>query len=135
MVDKVNRTPARWEVQLAPEAYGVTRRKAAEPAFTGACWDNECEGTDRCAGCGALLFASDSPVDAGCRGPGFSQPAVAATVRNEIDNRLFPCRSEALCAAGDAYRAALCGDGPAPTGLRYCINLGVRAVRAEERLT
>ena len=122
MPDKLSKTDAEWRERLTPEEYAVTRRKGTEPAFTGRHWNNHEAGLYRCVCCGTPLFRSTEKFDSGTGWPSFCAPAAAENVRTEHDGSLLMERTEVLCAGCDAHLGYLFPDGPAPTGLRYCMN-------------
>ncbi|GAC1468191.1 MAG: peptide-methionine (R)-S-oxide reductase MsrB [Isosphaeraceae bacterium] len=122
MMEKLEKTEAEWREELTPEQFLVLRRKGTEPAFTGAYWKTKTPGNYRCAGCGELLFKSGSKFDSGCGWPSFSMPADGAPVVENADHSHGMVRTEVICGRCGGHLGHVFPDGPAPTGLRYCIN-------------
>ena len=119
---KTIRTDADWQRELSPEEFAVTRRKGTERAFTGRYWDHHDTGLYRCVCCGNALFRSAEKFDSGTGWPSFSAPVAGRNVSTRTDASLFLKRVEVLCSACEAHLGHVFDDGPAPTGLRYCIN-------------
>lgn len=122
MTPTISKTDAEWKKQLTPEQYEVLRKKGTERAFTGAYWNTKDKGAYRCAGCGELLFESDTKFDSGCGWPSFYAPADSNVVAEAEDNSHFMKRTEVLCSKCGGHLGHVFDDGPNPTGLRYCIN-------------
>ena len=119
---KVERSDSDWRKLLSPLAYDVTRHAGTERAFTGPGWDNHAGGLYRCVGCGTALFDSKTKYDSGTGWPSFFQPIAKTNVVETSDTSLFEGRTAVSCALCDAHLGHVFGDGPRPTGLRYCMN-------------
>ncbi|RTL33825.1 MAG: peptide-methionine (R)-S-oxide reductase [Rhodocyclaceae bacterium] len=122
MSHKIEKTDAEWRAQLSPEEYVVTRQKGTERAFTGRYWDCHEQGKYVCTCCGADLFSSEHKYDSGCGWPSFHTAAAPENVEEAEDRSHFMLRTEVLCHNCGAHLGHVFEDGPAPTGLRYCIN-------------
>ena len=120
--DKIVKTDAEWREILTPEQYQVCRQKGTERAFTGKYDRCKDSGTYVCQCCGNPLFSSDTKFDSGTGWPSFSAPINPEAVDEEEDNSFFMRRTEVLCARCDSHIGHVFPDGPAPTGLRYCMN-------------
>ena len=122
MKEKVIKTEEEWRQRLTPEQYRVAREKGTERPFTGEYYKNKDAGTYLCAACGAELFTSEAKFDSGCGWPSFYEPREGDNVRTQLDTSHGMVRTEVLCATCDSHLGHVFDDGPAPTGLRYCIN-------------
>jgi peptide-methionine (R)-S-oxide reductase len=118
----VKKTDKEWRAQLTPEQYRIAREKGTEHAFTGEYWDCHDQGVYRCVCCGAELFRSEHKFESGSGWPSFWRPAEQANLATAEDGSHFMRRTEALCSQCGAHLGHVFPDGPAPTGLRYCIN-------------
>ena len=116
------KTEREWKQKLDREQYYVLREKGTERAFTGK-YDKFYEpGVYKCAGCGELLFSSESKYNSGCGWPAFSAPANKEVVEETRDTSLGRVRTEITCSNCGGHLGHVFNDGPAPTGQRYCIN-------------
>ncbi len=111
-----------WRDKLTPEQYHICREKGTERAFTGEYCDTKEEGAYLCRCCGEALFESSTKYDSGSGWPSFYQPKASDVVEEERDRSHGMTRVEVLCKACGAHLGHVFEDGPAPTGLRYCIN-------------
>ena len=122
MAYHVEKTDAEWREQLTPEQYAVARQGGTERAFSGKYWNTTEDGTYRCVCCGNELFRSQEKFDAGCGWPSFWTTLAKDRVRRIEDTSHGMTRTEVRCAKCDAHLGHVFDDGPAPTGLRFCIN-------------
>jgi peptide-methionine (R)-S-oxide reductase len=122
MSEKIKKSDREWRSELTDDQYFVTRRKGTEPPFSGEYEETEDAGTYVCVCCGQPLFSSDSKYHSGSGWPSFFQPIAAENVEMERDTSHGMARTEVLCSRCDAHLGHVFDDGPAPTGLRFCIN-------------
>ncbi len=121
-MEKIVKTDAEWRAQLTPEQYRVTRRQGTEMACSGAFHGRHERGAYFCVCCGLELFSSDHKYESGTGWPSYFRPVAEANVARREDRSLGMTRMEVACARCDAHLGHVFGDGPEPTGLRYCIN-------------
>lgn len=119
---KVVKTEAQWREQLDPQAYLVCREHGTEAPFSGEFHDYKGDGIYRCVCCGTPLFDSETKFNSGTGWPSFYETINDESVAEKRDTSYGMVRTEVLCAVCDAHLGHLFEDGPAPTGLRYCIN-------------
>jgi peptide-methionine (R)-S-oxide reductase len=120
-MDKVVKSDAEWRAQLSELAYKVTRKHATERAFTHDDFP-KAPGTYRCICCDAPLFDQSTKFDSGTGWPSFYAPLAPEVVGEQVDRSFFMRRTEVHCARCEAHLGHVFPDGPAPTGLRYCMN-------------
>ncbi|MDQ4136482.1 MAG: peptide-methionine (R)-S-oxide reductase MsrB [Pseudomonadota bacterium] len=110
-----------WRQRLPPEAYHVLRGHGTERAGTSPLDREKRPGTFVCAGCGQPLFSSETKFNSGTGWPSFYQPIPGAVGTSE-DRKFFMVRTEVHCSRCGGHLGHVFEDGPAPTGLRYCMN-------------
>lgn len=121
MPDKVQKSDAEWRAKLSELAYKVTRQHGTERAFTHDDFPKS-SGTFACVCCGAPLFDAAAKFDSGTGWPSFTAPLDPGAVEERSDTSWMMRRTEVVCARCDAHLGHVFPDGPAPTGMRYCMN-------------
>jgi peptide-methionine (R)-S-oxide reductase len=130
-IERLPRTEKEWKERLTDEQFYILRAKGTEPAFSGKYDTFFEEGIYKCAGCGNVIFSSDAKYDSGCGWPAFSAPADEKAVAARRDTSHGMIRTEIYCPKCGGHLGHVFRDGPAPTGLRYCINSA--ALKFEEQ--
>ena len=118
----MTKTAAQWRAELSEDEFRITRGKGTERAFTGEYNGCKADGIYACRCCGEALFDASTKYDSGSGWPSFYQPQMASAVAEHKDSSHGMTRVEVTCQACDAHLGHVFPDGPAPTGLRYCIN-------------
>lgn len=119
---RVEKSEAEWQAELSPEEFRVARKKGTESPFSGAYCESHEPGKYACVCCGNELFNSEIKYDSRSGWPSFTEPLRENAVKYEVDNSFGMKRVEVRCNVCDAHLGHVFPDGPAPTGLRFCIN-------------
>ena len=119
---RVERPDEEWRDLLTPEQYRVARRKGTEPPFSSEMCSRFEPGRYACVCCGTVLFDAGEKFESGTGWPSFTQPAAPNVVAYHVDTSHGMVRVEVACSVCDAHLGHVFPDGPAPSGLRYCIN-------------
>jgi len=117
---KITRSDEEWRRILTPEQYRITRQQGTEPPFTGEYHNFKGEGIYVCSNCGNPLFNSAAKYDSGTGWPSFGVPVLEISVVMATDKDGM--RTEVLCQRCGAHLGHVFGDGPPPSGQRYCMN-------------
>jgi peptide-methionine (R)-S-oxide reductase len=118
----VRKTDAEWRKALTPAQYYILRQQGTEPAFSSQLNKNYAAGSYYCAADRNLLFTSEAKFDSGTGWPSFFAPATAASLKIHSDNSYGMSRDAIVCASCGGHLGHVFNDGPAPTGLRYCMD-------------
>ncbi len=121
-MSKLSKSDDEWRAVLSPEAFAVCRLGSTERPFSGSYNGLKDAGLYRCVCCGAELFSSEHKFDSGSGWPSFWQAVTDERMLLRKDHSHGMVRTEVCCASCEAHLGHVFEDGPAPTGLRYCIN-------------
>ena len=119
---KIKKTEQEWQNNLTEEQFSVLRKCATEAPGSGKYYHFNGNGTYLCAACGNELFNSENKYDSGSGWPSFDRPNSKSTVEERLDTSHGRERTEVICARCESHLGHVFDDGPATTGLRYCIN-------------
>ena len=111
-----------WKQRMTDEQFRVARKHGTERAFTSPLNDVKGPGTFSCVGCGQPWFDAEDKFESGTGWPSFTQPIAEGALGEKVDRSFFMKRTEVHCARCESHLGHVFPDGPAPTGLRYCMN-------------
>lgn len=119
---RVEKSESEWRAMLTEKEFYVMRKKGTEHAFSGEYCEAHDPGLYACRCCGTHLFDSGLKFESGTGWPSFTQPVKENAIAYHSDTSFGMVRVEVLCNSCDAHLGHVFPDGPAPSGLRYCIN-------------
>lgn len=119
---EVQKNPEEWKQMLTSKQYRILREKGTELPYTNEYWNNKEEGIYYCAACGQPLYSSKTKYKSGTGWPSFWKPVRPEVVEEKVDNSFWMTRTEIVCSRCGSHLGHVFGDGPEPTGLRYCMN-------------
>ena len=131
---RIKKSDHEWQSLLSLLAYKVTRKHGTERAFSHDDFPKQ-DGYFSCVCCSELLFSQTDKFDSGTGWPSFTQPAQGAKVGTSEDNSWFSSRTEVHCQTCEAHLGHVFPDGPAPTGLRYCMNGVAMTFHSEDTIS
>jgi len=118
----MQKTDEAWRQALTPEQFRILREHGTEPRGSSPLNKEKRKGQFVCAGCGKPLFESDAKYESGTGWPSFTQPIDDQAVGTKVDRSYGMTRTEVHCSDCGGHLGHVFPDGPAPTGLRYCMN-------------
>lgn len=118
----ITKTDDEWKRQLTGMQYYVAREAGTERAFTNEYWDNKADGVYQCVGCGHPVYDSTTKFKSGTGWPSYWDTITPNAVATKVDRGFFATRVELLCSQCGCHLGHVFDDGPAPTGMRHCIN-------------
>ena len=119
---RVEKSDEEWKKILTDEQFYIARKKGTERAFTGEYCEAHDPGLYGCICCDTTLFDSRQKFDSGTGWPSFNEPVKENAIKYEKDRSYGMVRIEVMCNVCDCHLGHVFPDGPAPTGLRFCIN-------------
>lgn len=132
MSTKIEKSDEQWREELTPQQYATLREAGTDRPGTGELLHEQRDGSFACAGCGTVLFASDTKYDSGSGWPSFTDPVNREHVTLIEDTSHGMRRIEVRCAACDGHLGHVFPDGPGASGERYCINSSALAFQPEQ---